>query len=171
MAKTRATPRPFKYRNRWRGQVTLSNGTRPHADFDTMQAAKDWITDTLSLGTGACRALGRLVVYQTIAGNKNNYSVMRAGGPPQGKNEQECDCDAEGVKRLVPVQSPQEQEEAERRAQRLRTAGKVVVAGGALAAIAAAASAAAEAAGPWLLGLLALWPTDLQWNLTTSIQW
>lgn len=75
---------------------------------------------------------------------------------PQGKNEQKCDCDDEGVKRLAPVQSQQEQEEAERRAQRLRTAGKVVAGGGALAALAAAAAAAVEAAGPWLVGLLAL---------------
>lgn len=29
MAKNRRTPRPFKYRGRWRAQVTLSNGTRP----------------------------------------------------------------------------------------------------------------------------------------------
>jgi len=94
--------------------------------------------------------------YQTIAGNKNKYSVLRSGGPPQGKNEEKCDCDDEGVRRLVPVQARQEQEEAERRAQRLRTAGKVVAGGGALAALAAAAAAAAEAAGPWLIGLLAL---------------
>lgn len=93
--------------------------------------------------------------YTKISGGIDNYTVMRAGGPPQGR-EQTCNCDDEGVRRLVPVQSQQEQEEGERRAQRLRTAGKVVAAGGALAAMAAAASAAAEAAGPWLIGLLAL---------------
>ena len=93
--------------------------------------------------------------YTKIAGGADNYTVMRAGAPPQG-DEQRCDCDDEGVRRLVPVQSPEEQEEAERRAKRLRTAGKIVVGGGAIAALAAAASAAAEAAGPWLLALLVL---------------
>jgi hypothetical protein len=92
--------------------------------------------------------------YQQIAGSKSGYSVLRAGGPPQGR-EQQCDCNDEGIRRLVPVQSSEEQEAAERRAQQLRTAGKVVAAGGALAALAAAAAAAAEAAGPYLL-LLAL---------------
>lgn len=93
--------------------------------------------------------------YQEIAGGANNYSVMRAGAPAQ-PNEQQCDCDDEGVKRLVTVPSQQSQEEAERRAQNLRTAGKVVAAGGIAAGITAALVSAAEAAGPWLLALLAL---------------
>jgi hypothetical protein len=95
--------------------------------------------------------------YEDIAGNPAKYGVMRSGGPPQG-DEQQCNCDDEGIKKLVPALSPQEQEEAERRAQNLKTAGKVVAAGGlaaALVGLAAAAAAAAEAAGPWLL-LLAL---------------
>jgi hypothetical protein len=80
---------------------------------------------------------------------------MRAGAPAQG-NEQQCDCDDEGVKKLLAVPSQQSQEEAERRAQQLRTAGKVVAGGGAIAAGLAALWTAAEAAGPWLLALVAL---------------
>lgn len=41
-------PRPFKYRGRWRAQVTLDNGKRPCADFDAHDDAKQWIVDTLS---------------------------------------------------------------------------------------------------------------------------
>ena len=95
------------------------------------------------------------LAYTRIAGGPGNYSVMRAGAPAQ-EGEQQCDCDDEGVKRLVTAPSRQAQEDAERRAQNLRTAGKVVAAGGIAAGITAALSAAAEAAGPWLLGLLAL---------------
>lgn len=90
--------------------------------------------------------------YENIAGNPNNYSVMRAGAPAQ-KDEQQCDCEDEGVKKLLAVQSQQEQEEAEKRAQRLRTAGKVIAGGGAIAAGVAALVSAVEAAGPWLLAL------------------
>jgi hypothetical protein len=35
-------------RKGWRGQVTLANGIRPHADFDTSEEAANWITDTLA---------------------------------------------------------------------------------------------------------------------------
>ena len=93
--------------------------------------------------------------YETIAGGRNKFSVMRAGAPA-GENEQQCDCDDEGVKKLLAVPSQQSQEEAERRAQTLRAAGKVIVGGGAIAAGVAAIVSAAEAAGPWLLALLAL---------------
>jgi len=93
--------------------------------------------------------------YEGIAGNPNNYSVMRAGAPAQ-KDEQQCDCDDEGVKKLLAVRSQQQQEEAEQRAQKLRTAGKVIVGGGAIAAGVAAIVSAVEAAGPWLLALVAL---------------
>lgn len=41
-------PQPFRYRNGWRAQVTLKNGTRPIADFDTHADAKAWIADMLS---------------------------------------------------------------------------------------------------------------------------
>jgi hypothetical protein len=93
--------------------------------------------------------------YERIAGNGDKYSVMRAGAPAQ-KNEQQCDCDDEGVKKLLAVPSQQSQEDAERRAQTLRTAGKVIAGGGAIAAGVAALWTAAEAAGPWLLALVAL---------------
>lgn len=45
---SRKIPSPFKYRKKWRGQVTLKNGTRPHADFETFDEARDWITDQLA---------------------------------------------------------------------------------------------------------------------------
>jgi hypothetical protein len=90
--------------------------------------------------------------YERIAGDRNKFGVMRAGAPAQ-ENEQQCDCDDEGVKKLLAVPSQQTQEEAERRAQALRTAGKVIVGGGAVAAGIAAIVSALEAAGPWLLVL------------------
>ncbi len=40
---------PFKYRGKWRGQVTLQNGKRPAEDFETFDEAKTWITDQLAL--------------------------------------------------------------------------------------------------------------------------
>jgi integrase len=58
MAKNRRTPRPFKYRGRWRAQVTLSNNTRPHFDFDTMQEAKAWIAEKLAADTTHSPELG-----------------------------------------------------------------------------------------------------------------
>ncbi len=92
--------------------------------------------------------------YTRLAGGPDNYSVMRSGAPAQG-DEQQCDCNDERVKQLLKVPSQQSQEEAERKAQNLKTAGKVVAAGGIAAGIVALMSAA-EAAGPWLLALLAL---------------
>ena len=41
-------PSPFKYRDRWRAQVTLKNGQRPAKTFLTYQEAKQYISDTLS---------------------------------------------------------------------------------------------------------------------------
>lgn len=41
-------PQPFRFRGGWRGQVTLANGTRPHADFTSHTEACDWITNTLA---------------------------------------------------------------------------------------------------------------------------
>jgi integrase len=46
MAK-RSTPEPFRYRGGWRGQVTLANGHRPHADFAQKDEAADWIREQL----------------------------------------------------------------------------------------------------------------------------
>jgi integrase len=42
------TPTPFEYRGRWRAQVTLKNGSRPHQDFDKHADAKDWIHNQLA---------------------------------------------------------------------------------------------------------------------------
>ena len=45
--KTRnSIPQPFRFRGRWRSQVTLANGTRPYADFTSHFAACEWITNT-----------------------------------------------------------------------------------------------------------------------------
>lgn len=44
----KALPKPFKYRDAWRAQVTCKNGTRPHADFDDYASATAWIVDTLA---------------------------------------------------------------------------------------------------------------------------
>ena len=41
-------PSPFKYRGKWRAQVTLKNGQRPAETFLTFQEAKQYISDTLS---------------------------------------------------------------------------------------------------------------------------
>lgn len=90
--------------------------------------------------------------YETIAGGSAKYSVMRAGAPAQGK-EQQCDCDDDGVKRLLAVPNQQSQEEQERRAQALRSAAGKVAAVGGIAAGVAAIVTALEAAGPWLLAL------------------
>lgn len=48
MAKTRKIPSPFRYRGRWRAQVTLANGKRPHEDFDDLESARGWIADQLA---------------------------------------------------------------------------------------------------------------------------
>jgi integrase len=44
----KSVPKPFKYRGRWRAQVTLKSGTRPHADFDDHASACEWICNMLS---------------------------------------------------------------------------------------------------------------------------
>lgn len=41
-------PQPFRYRGRWRAQVTFKNGERPSQDFDTHAEAKTWIADMLA---------------------------------------------------------------------------------------------------------------------------
>ncbi len=37
--------KPFKYRGRWRAQVTLDNGTRPSADFEKYDVAVQWMAE------------------------------------------------------------------------------------------------------------------------------
>ena len=44
----KALPQPFKYRGRWRAQVTCKSGTRPHADVDDYESAREWIVQTLA---------------------------------------------------------------------------------------------------------------------------
>lgn len=40
--------KPFKYRGKWRIQVTLKNGKRPSADFDKYADAMDWANEQLA---------------------------------------------------------------------------------------------------------------------------
>jgi len=82
MAETRKMPSPFKYRNGWRAQVTLSNGMRPHADFGSMAEAKDWITDTLAEDTEHEPALGgptQATLAQALAHYAGLYTVVKGG--------------------------------------------------------------------------------------------
>jgi integrase len=58
-------PQPFRYRNRWRAQVTLQNGERPSQDFDTFAQAKAWIADMLA--------------------NSNTENEPLLGGPTQAR--------------------------------------------------------------------------------------
>ena len=53
----------FKYRSKWRAQVTLKNGLRPAKDWDTRDEAKEWIADQLA--------------------NANSEHQPRLGGPKQ----------------------------------------------------------------------------------------
>lgn len=43
------TAKPFRYRGKWRAQVTLRNGMRPHYDCPTHEEAKLWIAEQLTL--------------------------------------------------------------------------------------------------------------------------
>lgn len=49
MAKEKRKPKPFKFRGGLRSQVTMPDGSRPHADFgkDEVDAAQKWIDDKL----------------------------------------------------------------------------------------------------------------------------
>lgn len=58
-------PQPFRYRGRWRAQVTLKNGERPSEDFDTFAQAKTWIADMLA--------------------NSNTENEPLLGGPTQAR--------------------------------------------------------------------------------------
>jgi len=58
-------PQPFRYRGRWRAQVTLKNGERPSEDFDTFAQAKAWIADMLA--------------------NSNTENEPLLGGPTQAR--------------------------------------------------------------------------------------
>lgn len=56
-------PQPFEFRGGWRSQVTLANGSRPHADFTRHADACVWITHTLA--------------------NSNSDKAPMLGGPTQ----------------------------------------------------------------------------------------
>ena len=62
--KTRSSiPQPFRFRGRWRGQVTLANGTQPYADYTCHDEACGWINRTLT--------------------NSNSDKAPMLGGPTQ----------------------------------------------------------------------------------------
>lgn len=46
----RKMPAPFRYRDGWRAQVTLKNGMRPTADFDSLEDAKSWLRSVQEIG-------------------------------------------------------------------------------------------------------------------------
>ena len=47
-------PKPFKYREKWRATVTLSNRTRPTRDFEKYDDAVQWIAEKLANADSLC---------------------------------------------------------------------------------------------------------------------
>ena len=47
-------PKPFKYRDKWRATVTLSNRTRPTKDFEKYDDAVQWIAEQLANADSLC---------------------------------------------------------------------------------------------------------------------
>jgi integrase len=47
-------PKPFKYREKWRATVTLSNRTRPTRDFEKYDDAVQWIAEQLANADSLC---------------------------------------------------------------------------------------------------------------------
>lgn len=47
-------PKPFKYRDKWRATVTLSNRTRPTKDFEKHDDAVQWIAEQLANADSLC---------------------------------------------------------------------------------------------------------------------
>jgi hypothetical protein len=47
-------PKPFKYRDKWRATVTLSNRTRPTKHFKKYDDAVQWITEQLANADSLC---------------------------------------------------------------------------------------------------------------------
>jgi integrase len=115
MAKTRRMPRPFKYRGGWRAQVTLSNGKRPHADFDTMEEAKQWIAESLAEDTPhspelegptqatLAAALNFYASQHTIAKDGYESELTRINHYLEGAQMPllRCEESAEGQRKLV----------------------------------------------------------------------
>src|SRR5690606_4270737 len=58
-------PQPFRFRNGWRAQVTLRNGSRPAKTFATHEEAKAWIAEVLA--------------------NNNGENLPLLGGPTQAR--------------------------------------------------------------------------------------
>lgn len=66
-----ASAQPFKYRKKYRIQVTLKNGTRPCADFDSKEEAVAWAADKIA--------------------NQNSEHDFELGGPTQASLAQALD--------------------------------------------------------------------------------
>ena len=47
-------PRPFRYRDKWRATVTLSNRTRPTRHFQKYDDAVQWIAEQLANADSLC---------------------------------------------------------------------------------------------------------------------
>jgi integrase len=76
-------PAPFKYRGRWRAQVTLQNGLRPIRDFDTFDEAKRHINKTLGIhDTDKDPELGgptQATLSQAMALYAELYTISKGG--------------------------------------------------------------------------------------------
>jgi len=76
-------PSPFKYRGRWRAQVTLKNGSRPADNFDSFEEAKAWIADKLAnQNTEHEPALGgptKATLAEALRHYAKLYSLVKGG--------------------------------------------------------------------------------------------
>lgn len=75
--------KPFKYRGKWRSQVTLDNGQRPSKDFEKFDDARKWLIDMISnantdkevvLGGPTQASLAQALTYYA-----QSYSVSKGG--------------------------------------------------------------------------------------------
>ena len=72
----KSLPKPFKYRGRWRAQVTLKSGSRPHADFDDHASACAWICQMLSNANTEHQAELGGPTQATLAQALNHYAAL-----------------------------------------------------------------------------------------------
>lgn len=77
------SPVPFQYRNKWRAQVTLKNGTRPCEDFDTHAQAQQWLHEMKANGDSEHDAvLGgpkSATLAQALDHYARNHSIDKGG--------------------------------------------------------------------------------------------
>lgn len=75
--------KPFRYRGKWRAQLTLANGQRPSKDFEKHDAAVTWLTETAAnANTDKEVVLGgptQASLAQALTHYAHNYSVSKGG--------------------------------------------------------------------------------------------